>query len=179
MAQTLTFVSIFAVAIGVLCWLQTRSSTKDVARVSIRLDRAIPGAHLIWEIENTGTLPMTVSSFVIRPRRIGEGRGESIATVPLPEPETLAPGDRARLMMDVDWRLFGARTIAVCDAAGCEHVAPAAQLDTVQTQLHELVDRPASTASAPDWLRGAANLTFGVVILGLGFFMLMWVLATG
>jgi hypothetical protein len=34
-------------------------------------------------------------------------------------------------------------------------------------------------ASAQDFLRGAADLTLGVVILGLGFFMLMWVIATG
>ena len=179
MAQTLTFITLFAAMGGVLWWLQSRLSTRDDVRISIRLDRAVPGTHLIWDIENTGAAPMTLSSFLIRPRRVGDGRGESLATVPLPEPETLGPGDRARLMMDVDWRLFGARTVAVCDAAGREHAAAARQLDTVQTQLHELVDRPASTASAPDWLRGAANLTFGVVILGLGFFMLMWVLATG
>jgi hypothetical protein len=34
-------------------------------------------------------------------------------------------------------------------------------------------------APANDFLRGAADLTFGAVILGLGFFMLMWVIATG
>jgi hypothetical protein len=81
--------------------------------------------------------------------------------------------------MDVDWRLFDARTVAACDETGQEHLAPAGQLDAVQAQLRELVDHTASTASAPDWLRGAANLTVGVVILGLGFFMLMWVIATG
>ena len=36
----------------------------------------------------------------------------------------------------------------------------------------------ASTSSAQDFLHGAADLTFGIVILGLGFFMLMWVIAT-
>jgi hypothetical protein len=34
-------------------------------------------------------------------------------------------------------------------------------------------------ASAQDFLHGAADLTFGLLILGLGFFMLMWVIATG
>ena len=34
-------------------------------------------------------------------------------------------------------------------------------------------------ASAQDFLHGAADLTFGFLILGLGFFMLMWVIATG
>ncbi len=33
-------------------------------------------------------------------------------------------------------------------------------------------------APANEFLRGAADLTFGVVILGLGFFMLMWMIAT-
>lgn len=33
-------------------------------------------------------------------------------------------------------------------------------------------------ASAQDFLRGAADLTFGMVIFGLGFFMLMWAIAT-
>jgi hypothetical protein len=34
-------------------------------------------------------------------------------------------------------------------------------------------------ASAQDFLHDAADLTFGFLILGLGFFMLMWVIATG
>lgn len=33
-------------------------------------------------------------------------------------------------------------------------------------------------ASAQDFLRGSADLTFGIVIFGLGFFMLMWAIAT-
>ena len=40
------------------------------------------------------------------------------------------------------------------------------------------VERPIYKASAQDFLRGAADLTFGMVIFGLGFFMLMWVIAT-
>jgi hypothetical protein len=39
-------------------------------------------------------------------------------------------------------------------------------------------ERSVYRASAQDFLRGAADLTFGIVILGLGFFMLMWVIAT-
>ena len=34
-------------------------------------------------------------------------------------------------------------------------------------------------ASAQEFLHGAADLTIGFVILGLGFFMLMWVIANG
>jgi hypothetical protein len=39
-------------------------------------------------------------------------------------------------------------------------------------------ERPVYKASAHDFLHGAADLTVGIVILGLGFFMLMWVIAT-
>ena len=39
-------------------------------------------------------------------------------------------------------------------------------------------ERGVYRASAQDFLHGAADLTFGIVILGLGFFMLMWVIAT-
>ena len=38
--------------------------------------------------------------------------------------------------------------------------------------------RPVYRASAQEFLHGAADLTFGLMILGLGFFMLMWVIAT-
>jgi hypothetical protein len=181
MAQTLTFVSTFAVAGGVFWWwLRRRRMSRDDVEITMRLDRALPGAHLIWEIENTDFIPLTLAAFVIRPRHLRDDRrGESIATVPLPSPETLEPGDRTRLSMDVDWRLFDARAVGVCDAAGSEHLAPAAQLSAVQAELRELVGHSIYRASAPDWLSGAANLAFGVVILGLGFFMLMWVLATG
>jgi hypothetical protein len=48
--------------------------------------------------------------------------------------------------------------------------------ETIDRQLFE---RGVYKASAQDFLHGAADLTFGVVILGLGFFMLMWVIATG
>ncbi len=181
MAQTLTFVSTFAVAAGVLWWwLRRRRMSRDDVAISVRLDCALPGAHLIWDIENTHFSPVTLAAFVIRPRHPRDDRrGESIATVSLPAPETLEPGNRTRLSMDVDWRLFEARAVGVCDATGSEHLAPPAQLSAVQAELRELVGHSVYRASARDWLLGAANLAFGFVILGLGFFMLMWVLATG
>jgi hypothetical protein len=49
----------------------------------------------------------------------------------------------------------------------------------IQDQLRQLIDRRVFNTSARDFLTGAADLAFGVVILGLGFFMLMWVIATG
>ena len=39
-------------------------------------------------------------------------------------------------------------------------------------------ERRVYKATAQEFLRGAADLTFGIVIFGLGFFMLMWVIAT-
>jgi len=179
MAQSLTLVSIFAAAIGVWWWLRRRRTAPDDVHVAIRLDGAVPGAHLIWDVDNGCPTPVTLSAFVIHPRASGNDSGEAIATVPISSDETLEPGAHTRLAMDVDWRLFDARTIATRDADGREHLAPADQLEEVQDQLHALVDRPRSSVSASDWLRGAANLAFGVVLLGLGFFMLMWVLATG
>ncbi|MCU1384810.1 MAG: hypothetical protein JWL71_3507 [Acidobacteria bacterium] len=40
-------------------------------------------------------------------------------------------------------------------------------------------ERRVHRASAREFLHGAADLTFGILILGLGFFMLMWIIATG
>ena len=79
----------------------------------------------------------------------------------------------------LDWTLLAARTIAVTDSAGHEHLASRKQLLEIQDRLRQLIDRRVYKASARDFLTGAADLAFGVVILGLGFFMLMWVIATG
>jgi hypothetical protein len=52
---------------------------------------------------------------------------------------------------------------------------PAGSDTLTEIQLERHVDK----ASAHDFLVGAADLTFGMVILGLGFFLLLWVIATG
>ena len=65
-----------------------------------------------------------------------------------------------------------------CDAAGGEHRVPRKQLQLIQEQLGTLIEHRVA-ASAKDWLTGATDLAVGMVILGLGFFMLMWVIATG
>lgn len=50
----------------------------------------------------------------------------------------------------------------------------------VQPAIHvDECERPIYRAPAHDFLHGVADLTFGLLILGLGFFMLMWVIATG
>jgi hypothetical protein len=48
----------------------------------------------------------------------------------------------------------------------------------VPRPVEQAVERPVYKASAHEFLHGAADLTVGIVILGLGFFMLMWVIAT-
>ncbi len=57
-----------------------------------------------------------------------------------------------------------------------EAAGPAGHEPSIKRRQFE---RRVYKASARDFLHGAADLTFGVVILGLGFFMLMWVIATG
>jgi len=176
MAQVLTLVSLLS-AVVLLWYLKDRSRPRDPVHVSIRLDGSAPGAHLLWNVVNTSPAAVTLTHFAITPRHAGDGRGESSADIPLPQEEMIEPGARAHLSMDVDWRLVLARAVAVCDTQGAEHLAPGDQLRLVQGQLHEVIDRRIS--SARDWLFGAANLAFGVMILGLGFFMLMWIIATG
>jgi hypothetical protein len=100
-------------------------------------------------------------------------------TVPLGLPKVLAPHDRITVPTDGDWNLLSARSIAVADSTGREHRASHRQLAMVQDQLRQLIDRRIHYASARDFLTGATDLAFGVVLLGLGFFMLMWVIATG
>ena len=142
-------------------------------KVAVRLDRAAPGAQLIWNVINTGTEPVALAKFIVR------GRTSSVDIVSSLLPATLAPQDRIIVPTDVDWTLLAARSIAVADAHGREHCAARRQLAGIQEQLRELIDRRVHASSAQDFLAGAADLAFGVAILGLGVFMLMWTIATG
>jgi hypothetical protein len=170
MTQILTAVAIVLLA-GWAVWRLARN--RDAIRVTIRLDREAPGAHLIWDVTNVGPTPVTLTKLIVH------GRRGAADTVPLGLPKVLAPQDRVLLPTDVDWSLLGAVSIAVADANGREHRASRREVATVQDHLRQLIDRRVYTASARDWLFGATDLAFGVVILGLGFFMLMWVIATG
>ena len=75
--------------------------------------------------------------------------------------------------------MIAARSIAAVDSTGTEHPALARQLVSLQQHLRELIDRRTTVKSARDFLFGATDLAFGFVILGLGVFMLMWMIATG
>jgi hypothetical protein len=172
MAQTITLIAV-ALAVGLAAWLVYRRRTSsDTVSISIRLDRSAPGAHLMWDIANAGSAPVTVTKLVVHTRERGE-------TVPLGLPQLLRPQEGVLLPTDVDWALLSARSIAVVDATGREHVVSRRQLSRIQEQLRSLIDRRDYQVSARDWLFVGTDLAFGVVLLGLGFFMLMWVIATG
>jgi hypothetical protein len=143
-------------------------------RVTIRLDHSGVGAHLIWTIANGSGRAVTLRQLVFR------GAHASSATVVLDPPRTIEPQGQLTFPVDVDWNLLGAREIAAVDANGREHEPPRGQLAAVQERLRQAIDRRRSApSSARDFLHGAADLAFGAVILGLGFFMLMYVIATG
>ena len=173
MAQTLTLFSLGLLA-AVAAWrFRDALFRTDPLRITIGLDRWTPGAHLIWDIANTAQSPVTLTRLVVH------GRRGSADSVPLGLPKVLQPQDRIRLAIDVDWTVIGARSIAAVDDTGKEHPALARQLLSVQDHLRELIDRRATTVrSARDFLFGATDLAFGVMILGLGVFMLMWMIAT-
>jgi hypothetical protein len=180
MAQTWTILFLLvAVAAGYL-WRRHR---QDTVAVRLRLDRSAPGAHLMWDIANVGADPITVTKLIIHTRQsLNAGRNalrRNSETVSLGRPQKLDSHEHALIPTDVDWTLLAATSIAVEDADGREHTVSTGQLRAIQEQLRMLIDRRESSASANDWLFGATNLAFGVVILGLGFFMLMWVIATG
>ena len=172
MLQLLTLISLLmAISLGV--WLVSRMRhQQDSVAVRLRLDRSGPGSHLMWDISNVGVRPITVTKLVI-----GSRTGPNV--VPLGIAHVLETQDHTLVPTDVDWTLLSATSMAVCDADGREHLVPRRQLKLIQEQLGSLIKRRVYTPSARDWLYGATNMAFGMVILGLGFFMLMWVIATG
>ena len=143
-------------------------------RIAIRLDHSGVGAHLIWTIVNSGDTPVTIEKLIFR------GAHRSSAVIPLDRPRTIAPQGQTLLAIDVDWNLLGAHEIAAADTEGDEYKPPHRQLVGVQERLRQAIDRRRTApSSARDFLQGVADLAFGIMILGLGFFMLMWMIATG
>jgi hypothetical protein len=173
MAQILTIVTLLSLAVYAIWRYRSALFPGDAVRVTIHLDREAPGAHLIWDITNVGTTPVTITKLIVHG---GKGKNN---TVPLGLPRLLQPQDSAVLPTDVDWSLLAARSVAVADSTGREHGASRRELAHIQEHLRQLIDRRVYTPSAREFLFGATDLAFGVVILGLGVFMLMWVIATG
>jgi hypothetical protein len=168
-----TITTVLAVVVGYSLWRYGRARlARKAIRVTVRLDRDAPGAHLIWDITNASAVPVTLVKLIVHGRR-----GANSLTLEMPH--RLDPQDSLVLPTDVDWSVLAAKSIAVVDADGREHPASHRQLAGIQEHLHKIIDRRAPTTSAREFLFGATDLAFGVVILGLGFFMLMWVIATG
>jgi hypothetical protein len=142
-------------------------------RVGLRVDHGAPGAHLIWEVENTGNAPITLTKLVVH------GAGGRDTTLVLELPHVLAPKESFVLPTDVDWGLLAAESVAFVDVDGCEYPAPRRAFADARDQLRAGVDRRSTSLSARDFLFGAAEMAFGIAILGLGFFMLMYAIATG
>lgn len=150
-----------------------RFITRRPVRLSIDIDHGVPGSHLIWDIENTGDCPVILRKLVVH------GQNGSTDTVSLGLPHVLAPRDHLVLPTDVDWSLLNAKSVAAVDVDGREYPAPRRQLAAICAQMRDAIARPANSLSARDFLSGAADLAFGVAILGLGVFMLMYAIATG
>jgi hypothetical protein len=172
MAQTLTLASVFLAA-GFLMWRFRHHAFANALHVDVRLDRSAPGAHLIWHIVNAGKRPITLTKLIVKPR------SGAALSVGLDSSKLLQPQDHVIVPTDVDWSLLSARSVAAVDALGGEHSPPRKQLEAIKGQLRELIDRRVYATTAGEFLLGATNLAMGVVILGLGVFMLMWVIATG
>jgi hypothetical protein len=173
MVQILTIVALLAL-VGYALWrYRIRMLNSGPVRVAIRVDREAPGAHLIWDITNTSSTRVTLTKLIVH------GRHGATDTVSLELPRALNPQESVLVPTDVDWSLLAAKSIAVADDHGREYEASRRELATIQEHLRRLIDRRAYNTSARDFLFGATDLAFGVVILGLGFFMLMWVIATG
>jgi hypothetical protein len=172
MAQILTIITIAAAAAYLVWQYRDRLFPSSSVRVTIWLDREAPGAHLIWNVTNVGEGAVTIAKLIVH-------GPQGANTIALASPKILSPQDSVLLPTDVDWSLLAAKSIAVGDLSGNEFAASRRELATIQEHLRQHIDRRVYNTSARDFLFGAADLAFGVVILGLGFFMLMWVIATG
>ena len=152
MAQILTVIAVCALG-GFLLWrYANRIFEPDGLQVRIRLDRPEPGAHLIWEINNTGTKSVTLDQ-AHRPRPGKRGRhGAAGAAVRAGAAGWHHAADRRRLeparrAIDLGGRLDWPRTPCVEAPAGRDPgSAPApdrpAHQHHVGARLHRRRRRP-------------------------------------
>ncbi len=175
MAQTVVFGFLATLAAAGLFYLWKRHTNRPTVAVSIRLDRSAPGAHVLWSLANHGPMPLAFTKLCIYPH----GWHRPFDTIPFDRPKRLAADDELLLATDVDWNLLDARAMAIVDDTGHEYRVAANELVAIQDQLHAVMDRHPASASAREFLFGAGDMALGAMILALGFFMLMWVIATG
>ena len=105
--------------------MRSRLQKQDSVAIHLRLDRSGPGSHLVWDIANVGTDPITVTRLVVHSRT-------GPTTVPLGMAQVLNSQEHTRLPTDVDWPLLSATSLSVCDAAGGEHLVPQKQLQLIR-----------------------------------------------
>ena len=176
MAQTVVFVFLSALTAAGLFYLWKLHVSRRRLEISIRLDRSAPGAHVLWSLANHGPTPVAFTKLCIYPKHVWHRTRD---TIPFDPPKRLAADDELVLATDVDWNMLEARSMAIVDEAGHEYRVAGRELAAIQDQLHSVIDRRSSPVSARDFLFVSGDLALGAVILGLGFFMLMWVIATG
>ena len=173
MTQTRTFRSVPGAIAGALANVRAALAPARRLRVTGRLDHQGPGAHVVWTVVNQGRAPRTLSQLVL------QGPNDSATIIEI-EPKLIVKSrDRVALATELDWNVLTARSISLIDSAGKRHPIRHRTLARVRSQLRQMLRGSPPAGSAHDWLYGTANLAFGVVILGLGLFMLLWVLYTG
>src|SRR5215831_15509138 len=121
-------------------------------RISVRLDHTGVGAHLICTITNGTAATVTLRQLVFH------GAHHAATVIPLDPPRLVPPQGQITLAVEVDWNLLGAHEIAAVDAENRSHAVAPRQLEQVQTQLRQTIDRrrPAPR-SAREFLHGAAD----------------------
>src|SRR5262245_35372802 len=149
MVQFLTIASILG-AVGFATWwyrdlLIHVLFHRGTIKVTIKLDREAPGAHIIWNVTNVGADPITITKLIIH-------GAKGVRDLPLTTPKVLGPSEGLLLPTDVDWSVLSARSIAVVDGTGHEHEASRRELKLIQEHLRQHIDRRVTTGSATDFL---------------------------
>lgn len=91
-------VALLAVA-GAVWWFRDELFHAPRVRVTIRLDRDTPGAHLMWDVTNVGEQPVTITKLIVHGR-------QATNVVPLTMARLLQPQDGVLLPTDVDWSVM-------------------------------------------------------------------------
>jgi hypothetical protein len=141
--------------------------------VTGRVNHQGAGAYVVWTIANNSRNPLSPINLHVR------SRDRSIQTIAIVANGTVKPRSRITFASELDWSFLTADSIVVADAHGRHHRLRRRDLARLRRQLREMTHRPLNAGSAREWVHGTANLALGIALLGLGVFMLLWVIATG
>ena len=100
------------------------------------VDHGVPGSHLIWDVQNTGTEPVTLTKLVVR------GPCGKETTMGLELPHVLAPQDRFVLRVQIELPI-GLRQCTVDDAGG---EGPSTRLIIISSVALSMSNGPATAA---------------------------------